>query len=149
MTSHAPTHRKGLIDLLEHTHLLNLSVAGGAVDVGGDMPHVRKVNMVGDFVDPHPRDRLLVVPVVPHFLDLGLLPLVGSTDDLVAAEACPHRWDSGVHRSFGREVTVLTIDSVDPGVDVMRKGDRLGGGLLARGIPLRRRIGALSLNEGQ
>ena len=85
----------------------------------------------------------------PDLLDLGLLPLIRATDHQVAAHAGAHRWNSGVHRSLGREVAVVTIDLVDPSVDVMGKSDRLRESIRFRGIPFRRRIGILSLDESQ
>jgi hypothetical protein len=80
VTSHAPAHGKSLIDLLDDRELLDLAMASRTVDVSRDMPHMRKMNMVRDLIDPHPRDRLLVIPEVSHLLDLGLLPLVRASD---------------------------------------------------------------------
>ncbi len=101
-------------------------MAFGAVDLSGNVPHVREVDVVRDLVDPNPRNRLLIPGKVHKLLDLGLLPFVGPTNERVAAHARPDRWDAGSDRPLRREVTVLAVDSVHAGVDGMRERDRLG-----------------------
>jgi hypothetical protein len=58
----APAHGQRLLDLLDHADLLHLPVAGGAVHAGGDVPHVGKLDVVRDLVDPVPRNRLATFP---------------------------------------------------------------------------------------
>ena len=121
----APPHRKGLVDLLDHGHLLHIPMAGRAVDLGGNMPHVRKMDVVRNLVDPNPRNGLLIRPIIPDLLDFRLLPFVRATDDLVATEACPDRWDSGIDGPLCREMAVLAVDLVHAGVNGMGERDRL------------------------
>ena len=101
-------------------------MAGRAVDFSGDVPHVRKVDVVRDLVDPNPRNRLLIRPVIPDLLDLRLLPLIGPTDNLVAAETGSDRGDARIDRPLRREVAVLAVDLVLAGVNGMGERDRLG-----------------------
>ena len=127
VTGYAPTHGERLVELLEDTHLLHLSVAFGAVDrrLSGEVPHVRKVDVIGDLIYANPRDGLLVGPVFADLRDLRLLQLCGPADDLMAPYAGPDRRHPGVYRSLCREVTELAVDPVYSSMNVMRKSDWL------------------------
>ena len=126
VASDTPTHRKRLVDLLDNRHFLDVPMAGRAVDFSGDVPHVRKMDVVRDLVDPNPWNRLLPRPVIPDVLDLRLLPFIGPKDDLVAPPAGRDRWDAGVDRPLRRKVAVLAVDLVLAGVNGMGERDRLG-----------------------
>jgi hypothetical protein len=140
-----------LIDFREDPHLLHRAVALGAIDLRGDVPHVRKVDVVGDLIYANPRNGLLVGPVLAYLGDLSLLPLVGTPYDLVAPDACPDRRNSGVNRPFRRKMAVLAIDPVDTGMNIMRKSDWLNdvGGRPVRRFRFLRLTAVLSLNEHQ
>ena len=120
-----PAHRKGLVDLLDHCHFLDLSMAGRTVDFGSDVPQVRKMDVVRDLVDPNPGNRLLPLPVAPNVLDLSLLPFIRAQDELVTPPAGRDRRDTGIDRPLCREVAVLAVDLVLTGVNGVRERDRL------------------------
>jgi hypothetical protein len=140
-----------LIDFLEDPHLLHLSVAFGAIDFCGDVPHVRKMDVVGDLIYTNPRNGLLVGPVLSHLGDLGLLPLIGATDDLMAPDACPDWRNSGVYRPLCREMAVLAVDPVGSGMNIMWKSDWLNdvGCRPVRRFRFLRRTAVLGLNKRQ
>ncbi len=71
------------------------------------------------------RNRLLIRRKIHKLLDLRLLPFIGPTDGLVAAEAGPDWRHAGIDRPLCREVAVLAVDSVYAGVNGMRERDRL------------------------
>lgn len=121
----APAHRKGLVNLFDHGHLLNITVAGRAVDLSRNVPHMREVDVVRYFVNANPGDRLLIFRVIHELLDLGLLPFIGSTDHLVATHTRRNRRDPRIDRPLRREVAVLAVDLIHAGMDGMGKRDRL------------------------
>jgi hypothetical protein len=99
---HAPPHVVAApqrILFVENGHILDLSVAllaHGLVGVlrleagGSDMPHVREVRVIGDLVDPVPRDAFPAVYVLLDLRDLDLLRSSRALDDLVTSPA--GRW---------------------------------------------------------
>jgi len=121
-----PTHLKRLVHLLDHTDLLDLPVAVLALDARGDVPHVRKLDVVGHLVYPVPGYRLGTRRVAAENLDL--LRILGAVHKRVAAHAGRYGGDPGAHRAFCREVAVLTIDLIIARVHIVRKRDRLPGG---------------------
>src|SRR5437762_2412555 len=57
VTAHAPAHVERR-ELKDAVHFLDLAVARLARDAGVDMARVRKVDVLGNFVNPHPGDWL-------------------------------------------------------------------------------------------
>lgn len=93
MAGHAPTHGQRLIDLFDHTNFLNHTMTCRAIHFSSDVSHVREVDVVGYFVDPHPWNRLLAIPISLHFIDFGLLGLGGSRNYLMTSHAGAYRRD--------------------------------------------------------
>src|SRR5712692_5459216 len=93
---------------------------------------VRKVGELRKLVHAHPGDRLFLREVLGDLLDLRQ----SRTGDLVTPHAALDGRESRVLRPARFAVTVLAVDLVRAGVDVVRKVDGLrrglrGGGWLA------------------
>ena len=109
MTAHAPAHAEWL-DLNGRCHLCHVAMTCRTLDPGSDVRLVAESYVVREVVDPHPRDRLLVFPVLEQPDDLGPL----AQHHFVAPCAPLHRRNAG-HRAPPRVgVTELAID---PGLD--------------------------------
>src|SRR6266508_4503006 len=85
-------------------HGLDAAVAGLALQPRRDVVLVRELRVLRNLEDPHPRNRLLPVPVALELLDL-LIALRGH--DLVAAHTFLHRRQPGVAASPRAAVAVL------------------------------------------
>ena len=51
-------------------HCGNVAVTGSAVESGPYMHHMRKIDEVRHALDPDPRDRLFIFPIVHKFFNL-------------------------------------------------------------------------------
>src|SRR5262249_62416431 len=94
MALDAPAHRQGR-DLRHPLHPLDRPVTLLAGQAGRDVPLVGEVDVARHLVDPDPRDRLLLVPVVLELLDLRVAL---GRHDLVT----PHAALDGRHTGEGR-----------------------------------------------
>ncbi len=90
VTPHTPAHGERR-RLPQAVHGLDQSMAFLAGKALSDMGLVGKTHVPGEVVYPHPRHRLIFVPIGLEVLDLRLL----GRGDLMAAHAHPDRGDPG------------------------------------------------------
>src|SRR5919112_4133622 len=132
----AEAHPVHVVDLEDLGHPLHLTVAGAA-GVGSqrlDVSLVREMRVPWEVVDPHPFDRLLLGPGLPHLLDLRLVGAVPAADHQMTSHAGLHRRDAGLGGDLDRVMAVLALDLVLPGVNVVTEEDRLAGTLEAAAV---------------
>ena len=105
MTTQAPAHAERL-DLYCTLHLTDVSVALCAVHATEHMAFVREPNVVRKVMDPHPRNRRLVLPELQQSLDLWGI----GEHLLVTAGAALHRRNTGDRTAPRIDMTHLTVE---------------------------------------
>jgi len=93
-------------------HLRDLAMAGAAIEVGPDMHHMGKVNMIGQLVDAHPGDDLLLFPISAQLLHAWVV----HSDVLMTGEAEGQIRDPGHRANRNRAVTKATGYFIDTGM---------------------------------
>ena len=118
VTVQTPAHLE-IDETGERLHGGNFAVAGGAVESGTDMHHVRKIDMVGQEVNPDPRDRLLLFPESCQIFDFQ------TYDRMACRHAGRNRRNAGDRRLGGIAVTEEAMDTVFASMHPMTEGERL------------------------
>ena len=105
-------------------HRLDRAMAGLALDASSDMGPVLKKNKIRHRGDFAPLDRLLPVPVILEFLDLGLV----RRSNLMTTHASLNRRNTGNRSTAGIAVAVLAGYLKISGVNFVAETDGLLSG---------------------
>src|SRR5579884_2009415 len=102
-------------------HLSDLAMAIGAFESGAQMHLVREMDKIGKALKPHPRNRLLLVPVGQKLVDLRCFVL----ERFVTHHADVDGRDRCSRGNICPAMTKKTVDLQLPCVNLMAEGDRL------------------------
>jgi len=120
MTSNTKTHFKTFT--LQAIHRFNGAMAFPTGNIFLDMPLMVEKNMFRQIKNLFPRCRGPGVKVPVLFLNFGMI----GDDIFVAIQAFFHWGYPRVNRTVHIRMTKLTLDILDPRMDPMAEGDRLG-----------------------
>ena len=102
-------------------HGLHQAMAGPAVRTGSQMTLMWEVHVIGEPLQPNPRDRLAVLPVALHLP--GFVRFLCQV--AVARHTEVQTGNSRDGRLLGGPVAIQTVDRELPGVEGMTEGHRL------------------------
>jgi hypothetical protein len=127
MAGDAEPHVVHSVHLVDLGHALDVAMAGhaGVRTERFDVSLMGKVGVAREIMNPNPFYRLLFIPRLAKFPDLGLASAVAASDDQMASHAGLHRGDTRLRRDGDRVVAVLALDLVLTGVDVVAEENRL------------------------
>ena len=124
MALHAVAHLQ-TIDLADHGHLGNLTVAGFAFHSGINMPFVVEIGMIGQAMDTHPFDRFTLIIYGRQLFDIILV----YRHYRMTAHALLDRGNTGMRAFFGPVMAIQAFHLIFAGMSLMRIGNRLIGGI--------------------
>jgi len=147
----APTHQqlaRFRSHGFQHTHLLHIAVACLASYTSIHMTHVGKTDVIGDLVDPSPRDWGSGSRVSTDLFHL--FGIISTRNHEVTTHARIDGGNTRVYRPLSREVAVLAVDLKLPCMGIVGELDGLEvlfhGGWRCFNSTVLRRI--LSADEG-
>ena len=108
---------------LKPIRLLDLSMTGLAGDLFFDVPLMVEQYMFGQIEDLHPGSGGVRIIIMVLFLNLGVI----GNDVIVTKKALLHWGQARMNRALHIRMAEAAIDRLDPGMQPMAEGDRLGG----------------------